>query len=234
MKDLGDGPGNGIFNAIPPGVSALAVLIFGVELMFQLAEAGLLGPDKRVGFRIAVIADWGVYAPVLDYMIENHVWPLRQLARFVVYPFIHGGFLHALIATAMLLALGRMVGQAFGSVVAVAVFMLSAVAGALAYALALETRLPLFGAFPGIYGLIGGYSLIMWHVTALTGEPRWKAFQLILMLAGLQLVFALIGGAGREWVADLVGFATGFALTAALSPAGRAAIRGTLARLRRR
>ncbi len=60
------------------------------------------------------------------------------------------------------------------------------------------------------------------------GANQSRAFTLIAFLMGIQLVFGLIFGGSKDWVADLAGFATGFALSFFLAPGGWARMRGKM------
>ena len=81
-------------------------------------------------------------------------------------------------------------------------------------------RTQLIGAYPGIYGLIGAFTFLIWTKLALVGANRLRAFSLIGMLLAIQLVFGLLFGGGWDWVAEVTGFATGFLLSFVVSPEG--------------
>ncbi|MEZ5769834.1 MAG: hypothetical protein R3D80_20935 [Paracoccaceae bacterium] len=99
----------------------------------------------------------------------------------------------------------------------------ASVVGALAYWLAWDTAVVLFGGYPGAYGLVGAFTFVLW--AGLAGNATGlQAFTLIAFLAGIQLVFALIVGGGLDWVADLAGFGAGFGLAFLVSPGGRTAV----------
>ena len=57
-------------------------------------------------------------------------------------------------------------------------------------------------------------------------ENQLKAFQLIAMLMGIQLLFGALFGGTNDWVADLGGFATGFLLSFVVSPGGWTRLKG--------
>ena len=218
-------------NAIPPVVAALAILMGGMELALALADRGILGGRTGVGWRIAAIEDYAVFDAVLEAMWARGTYPPEHLLRLLAYPFVHGGFVHAAFAVAMLLALGKMVGEVFAPWATAAVFFAPAVAGALVWSALVDDPRPLFGAFPGVYGLIGAFTFLLWSRLAGLGAQRYQAFQLIGVLLSIQLVFGALFGAGLDWVADLAGFATGFAMSFLVSPGGWSAVR---ARLRER
>ena len=140
---------------------------------------------------------------------------------------MHASFTQAIIAGVILLAMGKMVGEVFGQVAMLILFVLSGIGGALAYAVLMNDPVPLIGAFPPVYGLIGGFTWLLWRQQAMIGANQARAFTLIGFLMGFQLLFALLFGSHNEWIADLAGFACGFGLSFVLAP-------GALARMRRR
>lgn len=218
-------------NALPPIVVALALLIFGVELVFYLGNRGLIGGQDALGWRLDAMREYAFSGPVLRWMIETGQWPVEHLKRFVTYPFLHRDFPHLLMVIVFLLALGKMVGEVFGTLAVLIVFFGASITGALAYGLIIDTELVLFGGFPAVYGLIGSYTFMIWLSLGIAGQSRLGAFQLIGILIGLQLVFGAIFGSNNGWVADLAGFATGFALSFLLVPG---AIRRLRDKLRQR
>ena len=218
-------------NPLPPVVVALALVIIGIELAFQAGARGLAGGPGGVGWRIEAIRRFAFSAEIFDWMAANRLWPAEHMLRFVTYPFVHAGFTHALMVVVFLLALGKMVGELFGTLAVLLVFFVSSAAGALAYGLLLQTPVPLVGGFPAAYGLIGSYSFMLWMALAGTDRNRMQAFSLIGLLMGFQLVFGLLFGGRPDWVADLAGFAAGFLLSFLLVPG---ALERILARLRNR
>ena len=208
------------FNPLPPIVAALAVFIFGVEIVFQAGERGIMGGAEGVGWRLAALEKWGFYQPLFDWMLTNGVFRWDYAVRALTYPFVHGSFTHVAFVLVFLLALGKMVGELFSALAVVVIFFGSALVGALVYGLVWETRVMLFGGYPAVYGLIGAYSFLLWVKLAGTGENRLLAFRLIAFLMGIQLVWALFTGGNMEWVADISGFITGFGLSFLVAPGG--------------
>ena len=205
-------------NPLPPIVVALALIIFGVELLFQLGHRGILGGAEGVGWRLNAQRDYGFFGQVFAWMRQTGNWPVEHLMRFVTYPFVHVAFTHMLMVIVFLLALGKMVGEVFGTYAVLIIFFGSAVVGALAYGFLVPNDVPLVGGYPAVYGLIGSYTFMMWLSYGHAGESRLRAFQLIGFLLGIQLLFGLIFGANKDWLADLAGFATGFVISFALVP----------------
>ncbi len=206
------------FNKLPVVVVILFLLMAGVEAVLSLGEAGIVGGPSAIGWRLSLVRDWGFSGDLFDAMIAQNYWTPQHVARLITYPFIHLSFTHALLAIVLMLALGKMAAEVMGQFAMLALFMVSGIVGALTYALLLDDPVWLVGAYPSVYGLIGGYSFLMWRRLAATGEKQMKAFTLIGMLMGLQLVWSFIGTVGNGWVAELSGFACGFLLCFICAP----------------
>lgn len=219
-------------NPLPGIVIALAVFIVGVEVLFQLGEAGLVGGPEAVGWRVAAIKQFGVFSPIFDWMVTNRTFPPEHILRFVVYPFIHTGFSHVLFAGVLTLAMGKFVGDVFHPLSIAVVFFASAIIGAVGYCALTEEQFVLVGAYPAVYGLIGAYTWIHFFTLSQKGENRMQAFTLIAFLMGIQLFYKLAFGGTNDWIAELIGFATGFTLSPILSPGGSLRLRDWITRVR--
>jgi membrane associated rhomboid family serine protease len=219
------------FNKLPVVVVVLFLIMAGVEAALALGSAGFIGGPGAIGWRLMLDRDWGFSGDIFDAMLVQGNWSWNNLARFVTYPFIHLGFTHALIASVLMLALGKMAAEVMGQFAMLALFMVSGIGGALAYALLLDDPMRLVGAYPSVYGLIGGYSFLLWRKLEASGGQQLQAFRLIGMLMGLQLILSLFVTVGNFWVAELAGFITGFALSFLCAPGEWARI---LNRLRQR
>jgi len=217
-------------NPLPPVVVALFVMIVLIEAAFALGARGLVGGAGAVGWRAEAIQVYGFNGAILDWMLETGRWPPEHLMRLVTYQFVHGTFTHALFAAIMLLALGKMVGEVFGALATLAIFVISGAVGAAVFGLALDDPAWLIGAFPGVYGLIGGFTYLLWMRLGQVGAQQARAFTLIGFLLGIQLVFGLLFGLSNDWLADIAGFAAGFGMSFVVSPGGWARLR---ARMRR-
>lgn len=217
------------FNSIPPVVVVLVGTIFGIEVLFTLAKSGFLGGTRGGDdWRYFAIQDYAFSSEIFRWMVETSRWPPEHVKRFVTYLFIHGSFTHAVMVCVFILALGKLVGETFRQWTVLAIFFAAGVAGALAYGLALDTQLPLFGGYPGAYGLIGAFTFILWVGYGRAGQNQLQAFRLIGFLMAIQLLFGLIFGANKDWVAEIAGFATGFVLSGVLQPGGWAALLRTI------
>ncbi len=206
------------FNPLPPVVWALALPMIALEIVLQIGEAGIAGGPEAVGWRMEAITKLAFVPDLWREMWQLGSFPAEHLARLVAYPFVHGSLTHAAFAVVILLALGKFVGEVLRFWAVLVVFFGAALAGALAYGF-LTTPMPLFGAYPGDYGLVGAFTYLMWLRLAGSGK-QYRAFSMIGLLLGVQLVFGLVFGGGWDWLADLAGFVAGFALTVLVAPGG--------------
>lgn len=212
-------------NPLPAVVVALFLMIIGIEAVLSLAARGIIGGAGGIGWRLDALQSYAFSGPVFDWMWNNGQWPAEHLIRFVSYMFVHGSFTHALFVCVMLLALGKMVGEVFTGFATLCVFVVSGIVGALAYAVVLDDQAPLIGGFPGVYGLIGAFTYLLWLKLGELGAQQVRAFTLIGFLMGIQLIFGLLFGVQNDWIADVAGFATGFLLSFVVSPGGFARLR---------
>ena len=220
-----------VINALPPVVSALCLLAVAVELTLSAGQAGLVGGPTAIGWRLAAIQDYAISPAVVDYVLGQGAVEPDLLKRFVTYPFVHASFTQALFGAALLLALGKFVGEVFHPAATGAVFFGSGIFGAVVYGLVAQGPVPLIGLFPPDYGLIGAFTYILWGRMGAAGQNQLAAFRLIGFLLGLQLLFGVVFGGGLEWVAELAAFVFGFAVSTVLAPGGWSAL---LDRLRQR
>ncbi|MEP1330605.1 rhomboid family intramembrane serine protease [Pseudophaeobacter sp.] len=227
---MSDDPNLSPVNPLPSAVVALVLVIMGVEAAFSLGMRGIIGGPEAIGWRLEAFQSYAFSSEIFWWMVETGQWPVEHLIRFLSYAFVHGAFTHALFVCVFVLAMGKMVGEVMGDLAMVLIFVLSAVGGALGYAVFLNAPVPLIGGFPAVYGLIGAFTYILWRQLSLVGAQQSRAFSLIAFLMGIQLIFGLLFGGQKDWVADLCGFATGFGLSFFLAPGGWARIRSNIRR----
>jgi membrane associated rhomboid family serine protease len=218
------------FNSVPPVVVALALFIIGIEAVFYLGSKGIVGGPEAIGWRLAAFQQYAFSSEVFFWMAETGRWSFDHLLRCVSYLFLHGSFIHAGFAAVMVLALGNMVGEVFSALATLIVFVVPGIVGAIAYALIWPSSVTLIGGYPGVYGLIGAFSFLLWVRLRYVGANQMRAFSLIGGLMFIQLVFGLLFGGTGDWIADVVGFATGFGLSFFLVPGGWARIREMIRR----
>ncbi len=204
------------FNALPPVVTAMAVVIGGIEVLFWLGGAGLL-PNMAESRNFA-IQDWSYFDPLWDRMIEHGEFSPRIAARSLSYALIHESPLHTGLALAFFLGFGNAVGRQFDAAAMLALFFGSTLAGALAYGLT-NADAPLLGGYPGVFGLIGSYVFLLMAGNEIRGRRGRMALTLVSMMLGLQMLSWFLTGR-LDWVADLAGFLAGFLLSFVVRPGG--------------
>ncbi|MFU1479011.1 rhomboid family intramembrane serine protease [Roseovarius sp. C7] len=215
-------------NPLPPVVVALFLVIIGFEAAFSLGGQGIVGGPRAVGWRQAAIQTYAFNADIQRWMLANAIYPFEHMIRYITYPFVHASFTHAAFAGVILLAMGKFVGEVFRQWAVAAVFLGSAIFGAMAHGVIAQEQPWLMGAYPGVYGLIGAFTYLMWLRLGELGERQIRAFSLIGFLMGLQLLFALFFGGDSMWLGDVAGFCFGFALSFFVAPGGWSKIRDKL------
>ncbi len=216
-------------NDLPVVIVGLCLIALAIELMLSAASARLLGGAGGIGWRIQFMQEYAFVSGVIEAMKMGDYAP-DLLRRFVTYAFVHDGMTHMLFAGALLLALGKFVGDVFSAINTLILFLITTIFGALIFGTFVTTNYPLLGLYPPVFGFIGAYTYIVWVRLGALGEMQIKAFQLIAFLLGLQLVFGLLFGSNPTWIAELAAFLIGFASSTILAPGGWAAF---VAKMRR-
>jgi len=215
-------------NPLPPVVWALVLPMIAMEVVLSAGEGGLVGGPAAIGWRLEAVQRFGFSPQYMRQMIEVWQFPLDGLSRLVTYPVVSMSSSTTLFIVVITLALGKFVGEVFRWWAILMLFFGSTVLGALAYAAVPGTAMPLLGGYPGVYGLIGGFTFVLWRRQKLLGQSQLRAFQLIGFLLAFRMVFGVgsvliygpQAGTGFDWVAELVGFVVGFLLSFVVSPGG--------------
>ncbi|MDH5529166.1 MAG: rhomboid family intramembrane serine protease [Paracoccaceae bacterium] len=217
-----DGYNEAPVNPLPPVVWLLVLPIVAMEIVLNAGTYGLVGGANGIGWRSDALQRFALSPAMLDQMLATGRFNADFAMRFLTYPFVHGNFTHSAMAGVFILALGKFVGEVYRGWAVLVVFLGAAVVGGLAYSLVPGLQYSLFGAYPGAYGLIGAFTFIIWARLGAAHENRARAFTLIGFLLGIQLVFGAFFGGAPDWIADLAGFGTGFALSFVVGPGGPA------------
>ena len=226
-------------NPLPPVVWILVLPMIAMEIVVSAGEAGLIGGPAAIGWRLEAFQRFAFAPDYLRQMIGARMFPLDGLMRLVTYPLVSLSASTTLFVVVITLALGKFVGEVFRWWALVTLFLAGTVLGALAYTVIPGAHMPLSGGYPGVYGLIGGFTFVLFRRQEVMGQSRLRAFRLIGFLLAFRIVFAVgtvlmfgsAAGAGLDWVAELAGFAVGFLLPFLLTPGGWSQWRN---RLRRR
>ncbi len=205
-------------NPLPVPVVVLAMIFFGIELVLQLGAEGLIGGPHAIGWRVELLNQYGFFPEVLQQMIQRGEFPAQHMLRFVSFPFVHISFYHMVFAVALLLAMGKFVGDITGPISVMLVYFLSGAIGVALHTFIPGVDGPVFGGLPGAYGLIGAFTFVKWVSAKFTGQPQLPAFRLIGVLAAIQIIFAITFPGGMDFVADLSAALVGFLIAPLLFP----------------
>lgn len=209
-------------NPLPPVVWLLAAPLIAMEVVVALGASGVAGGPNGIGWRSDAIQRFAFAPDYLRAMWAAGQWPLDGLMRLVTYPLVQLQVTQTVFVVVFLLALGKFVGEIFRAWAVVAVVIGSTIGAAVIYTAVPWMEQPLIGAWPPVYGLIGAFTYTLWIGLGRRARQAGPlgAFSLIGMLLGVQLLFGVIFGSGTQWVAELAGFAVGFALSFVVSPGG--------------
>lgn len=208
---------------LPPVLWVLGALIVLPEIAFMLGSVGLAGaPGPAMRMNAVQMTAW------IPELITRG-WPgairFDQLYRMLAYAFVTLSPFNTLFVLAFTLALGKAISAVFNQWAVAALFLGSAIGGALVYTafsvLPGTLHPPLIGGYPAAYGLIGAFTWVLWMRMRAVGEHPARAFMLIGALALFQIVFAIINRyLPPDWIADFAGFGCGFFLSFVLTPGG--------------
>ena len=221
-------------NPLPWVVVLLVVAIGGIELVFQAAEAGYLGGQQGIGWRLAMVQKYAFSDTMFDWMRINGLYSADNILRFFSYSFIHQTFMHAVFAVVFVLAIGKFVAEVINPFAVLAIFFGSAAGAAAIYSIALDQQYAMIGAYPAIYGLIGAFTWLRFTALQGNGQSGLRAFNLIIFFMCIAIFYKIVFGGTNEWLAELMGFFIGFLLTIVFAPNGQARFQRLLDIARRR
>lgn len=217
-KDEGDSGAEGaqflqLFERLPIAAVLIALVIMGVELAIQAAEAGLILRSAGHGLRGMLIeklamtgSAWDIYWQGIRRSVE--IW-----GRSLAYGAVHAGFMHALFSVVFVLALGKFLSSVFSNLMILALFMGGLLAGATAFGLGSEGRAILIGAEPGSYALIGAFAMILALIDRREGGTGLKGA----LVLGFFLILPLVSFAFSGQLGVMLGAVAGMGFGVALS-----------------
>ncbi|MEL7462921.1 MAG: rhomboid family intramembrane serine protease [Pseudomonadota bacterium] len=210
----------------PPAVIwALAIIFAAVEIAMVAADAlADVGPGGISELRYWMTIHFAFLDLLFEAVREGASPPWFFWTSFVTYAFLHGGTLHLVMNGAIFLALGGAVANMIGPMRFLIFFAVTAVAGALAFALITDAQGPMVGASGVIFGLFGALKRWEWRWIRATGAPANRFWGTIIALTvmNVALFFLFPGGGSIAWEAHLGGFVAGWLIAPFLAP-GRAA-----------
>ena len=216
--------GESAFNPLPPILWALAALLALPELAFLVGGSGFSAAGAE-GMRFNAI-QMTAWIPEIFLARPLATAPWEQLYRLLTYSFVSVSAVGTLFVLAFTLALGKAISGVFSQWAIAALFLGSAIGGAIVQTLVAampgQPQMALIGGYPAAYGLIGAFTWLLWMRLRATGGNPARAFALIGMLVVFQLTFAVMFSRHlpRDLLAEFAGFACGFFLSFLVSPGG--------------
>lgn len=135
------------------------------------------------------------------------------LAAPLTYMFLHGGWVHVLMNTAMMAAFGTGAERLMGPRRMLAFFTLCCLAAMLAqFAASPFSTDPVIGASGGLSGLFAAILIVM-QKTGAGGMGRYGIWPFVVLWIGVSVLFGMMGAPGGgsvAWVAHIGGFLAGF------------------------
>jgi membrane associated rhomboid family serine protease len=189
---------------LPRPLVALVLLMAGIELVLTLADRGILADPT---LRARVYAAGAFWAGLLDG--GRPLFPLQPYTMFVTHALLHGGLLHLALNMAVLLGLGRFAADRYGPGVILPVFLVTAVAGGLAFGLISEGAYPMVGASGAVFGFLGVWIASDWVRLRTLGLSVQPVVRRVAGLAVANVLLTVLLAGMLAWEAHLGGFLAG-------------------------
>ena len=189
---------------LPPMTKILVLAILGIHILTVL-----LHPEQRYW----IMEHFG-FIPAYYTGAISLSWP--ALTGPFSYAFLHGGWMHVIMNTVMLMAFGAGLERWMGWK-RLAVFMMGCniVAVLIHLSLNIGSDDPVIGASGALSGMFSAIMVMLQSQTGFLGQGKYRYMPLILIWVGVSLLFGAIGGPGGEsiaWAAHIGGFLAGFVL----------------------
>ncbi len=193
---------------IPTQIIVLLSIMAVIELLLTMADTGLFGDIKLRGLFFAYGAFWD---PLLDGELEP-IFCIQPIYMFLTHAFLHGGLLHFIMNSTVLVSLGRFISDQAGPWPVVILFVVAAIAGGMAFGLLADTTAPMIGASGAAFGFIGLWQYWEFRIRQMRKLPLRPVIQNALGLVLLNAVFFFFLQGALAWEAHLGGYLTGLAL----------------------
>jgi rhomboid protease GluP len=194
---------------LPPALVTLVIVMVGIELLLQLADLGIVG-DRSLRPRVYVL---GAFWASLFHDTQP-VFSLQPVTMFVSHAMLHGGLLHLGMNAAVLLGLGRLIGDRYGAGAILPLFLLSAIAGGAVFALLNVSDIPMVGASGAVFGFLGVWTAWDWHRHRAHGVSTRPVVMRGVVLVLINVLFFFGLGGMIAWEAHFGGYVAGLAFGA--------------------
>jgi len=222
------------FNPVSPVVLVFVATVVVIEVVLQLAERGWIGGPEAIGWRLELVRNVGFHRAVFDHLLAGGSLEPKVIWPFLSYIFVHKSFAHMLIASALMLGMGKLIAERFSSLAVVALIVVCGLMGSLIFGMfSAVGGFPLTGSYPVFYGFIGTFTWIRISDLRSEGKSILPAFSAVGMFLIFRTAFALMYGLSNSWMSDLAGVITGFLLAYVLAPDGNDRMKRWIGKLRR-
>ena len=216
---------------LPPEVSDRAIrrgrlLLGALVLGCAVVEAVLLGADWQLWgsprWRALAVQYGGFWAGLLRDWQPNYA--AQPVTMFASYSILHAGPGHLLGNMVVLARLGDLAVARLGARGLALLYGLSAIGGALAFAVLAPSPAPMVGASGAIFGLAGAWTVWDWQDRPRgTLNPWVVSLGIVLGLALLNAAMWWLQDGQLAWQAHLGGFVTGATYATAFRACSRLA-----------
>ncbi len=191
---------------LPWQLWVLVGTIVAIELSLAASDRGWLDPEWR-SYAILNGAFWRPVATGASAPLFDEQW----LTMYVSHAFLHGGIMHVALNSTVLLALGKYIAARAGAWSLIALFIVSAVAGALGFQFLSSSNSPMIGASGAVFGFLGMWLYWDFRHRRRFGLPITPLLKTMLgLVAANVLIFFAFRGT-LAWEAHLGGFVAGVA-----------------------
>lgn len=205
------------------GFRGIAVILLVLIAISVLVELVLQGADWRLWgtpqWRSLAYQNGGFWIGLLHNWRPNYAY--QPYAMFLTYGFLHGGLAHLVVNMVTLAGLGVIAVRRIGSTRFLLLYAMSAIGGAMGFAVLSTAVQPMVGASGALFGLAG--ALIAWeYVDRFTAEKRlWPVVRTVIWLIALNLVLWWAMDGQLAWETHLGGFLTGWITAFIIDPRSR-------------
>ena len=191
----------------------LALSCCAIEIVLQLADYGLIKPDR---LRLLAYEYGGFWPGLLKNWVPNYKW--QPYTMFLTYGFFHSGLLHLVVNMLTLWSLGQAVLYRVGTIGFVLIYLASLLGGATGFAFLAPELRPMVGASGALFGLAG--ALLAWmYVDRYTyKQGLLPVAQTVLLLVLLNIVLWWAMDGQLAWETHLGGFITGWLAATLVDP----------------
>jgi len=203
---------------VHPVLWAMLGVMVAIEALMSAADHGMA---PQIFHRVWVYTMFAFFDGQFELARQGVALDPQLVWSLVTYAFLHGGWLHLVLNGAIYLALGHAISRNIGIGRTVALFAISAAAGAIVFGLLTDTQWPLVGASGAVFGFLGTVTAWRLRTLAALGMSTAPVWRLVVGLAAINALMALgfigIGGA-LAWQAHLGGFIAGWLMARVWPP----------------